>query len=83
MSTFGLTVYVLIWPVLATLVLITLCTALVFDIRKAKKDGETLVQEVLAGSVFALQPVRQIDYYAIRKPAHQIGGAGFLLFVWG
>lgn len=43
MSTFWLTVYVLVWPVLATLVLITLCTALVFDIRKAKKDGETLV----------------------------------------
>ena len=43
MSTFGLTVYVMIWPVLSALVLITLCTALVFDIRKAKKNGETLV----------------------------------------
>lgn len=43
MSTFWLTVYVLVWPVLATLVLITLCTALAFDIRRAKKDGETLV----------------------------------------
>jgi len=43
MSTFGLTVYVLIWPVLSALVLVTLCTALVFDIRKAKKNGTTLV----------------------------------------
>ncbi|MDY0207367.1 MAG: putative transporter small subunit [Pseudomonas sp.] len=43
MSTFGLTVYVLIWPVLSSLVLITLCTALVFDMRKAKKDGKSLV----------------------------------------
>lgn len=43
MSTFGLTFYVLIWPVLSTLVLLTLCVALIRDIRKAKKDGETLV----------------------------------------
>jgi len=43
MSTFWLTVYVLMWPVLSTLVLITLCSALVLDIRKAKKDGESLV----------------------------------------
>ncbi|MCK9535077.1 MAG: putative transporter small subunit [Pseudomonas sp.] len=43
MSTFGLTVYVLVWPVLSSLVLLTLCTALVFDIRKAKKDGTSLV----------------------------------------
>lgn len=43
MSTFGLTVYVLVWPVLSSLVLITLCTALVFDIRKAKKEGKSLV----------------------------------------
>ena len=43
MSAFGLTSKFLIWPVLANLVLITLCTALVVDIRKAKKDGETLV----------------------------------------
>ena len=43
MSTFWLTVYVMMWPVLSTLVLITLCAALVLDIRRAKKDGETLV----------------------------------------
>ena len=43
MSTFGLTVYVLIWPVLSFLVLATLCTALVFDIRKAKQDDESLI----------------------------------------
>lgn len=43
MSTFGLTVYVLIWPVLSSLVLLTLCAALVFDVRKAKKDGTSLV----------------------------------------
>ncbi|HZJ94421.1 MAG TPA: putative transporter small subunit [Thiopseudomonas sp.] len=43
MSTFWLTAYVMMWPVLSTLVLITLCTALVRDIRKAKKDGESLV----------------------------------------
>lgn len=43
MSTFGLTVYVLIWPVLSSLVLLTLCTALLFDIRQAKKDGTSLV----------------------------------------
>ena len=43
MSTFALTVYVLIWPVLSTLVLVTLCVALIRDIRAAKKDGESLV----------------------------------------
>ncbi|MDY7219740.1 putative transporter small subunit [Denitrificimonas sp. JX-1] len=43
MSTFGLTVYIMIWPVLSALVLITLCTALVVDIRNAKKEGKSLV----------------------------------------
>ncbi len=43
MSTFALTVYVLMWPVLSTLVLLTLCVALVRDIRQAKKDGDSLV----------------------------------------
>ncbi|WP_231692773.1 putative transporter small subunit [Thiopseudomonas alkaliphila] len=43
MSTVGLTIYVLMWPVLATGVLIVLCAGLIKDIRKAKKKGKSLV----------------------------------------
>jgi len=43
MSTFWLTFYVLIWPVIASGVFLTLCVALVFDIKAAKKSGKSLV----------------------------------------
>ncbi len=43
MSTFGLTVYIMIWPVISAAVLLVLCTAVVIDARKAKAKGETLV----------------------------------------
>lgn len=38
-----LTFYILVWPVLAVLVMIVLCVALVRDIRAARKKGTTLV----------------------------------------
>ena len=43
MSSLALTIYVLVWPVIATGVLIVLCTALIRDIRAAKKAGKSLV----------------------------------------
>ncbi|WP_219856434.1 putative transporter small subunit [Pseudomonas capeferrum] len=43
MSSFALTLYVLIWPVIAAAVLITLCVSLYRDMRKAKRDGTDLV----------------------------------------
>jgi hypothetical protein len=43
MSTLGLTAYVLIWPVLATIVLVVLCVGLVRDLRAAKRQGKELV----------------------------------------
>ena len=43
MSSFGLTVYVLIWPVLAAIVLLVLCVGLVRDIRRARRQGKELV----------------------------------------
>ncbi|MFC6335288.1 putative transporter small subunit [Pseudomonas karstica] len=43
MSSFALTLYVLIWPVIAAVVMITLCVSLYRDMRKAKRDGTDLV----------------------------------------
>ncbi|WBE25930.1 putative transporter small subunit [Denitrificimonas caeni] len=43
MSVFGLTVYVMIWPVLSAMVLIVLCTAVVIDARNARAKGESLI----------------------------------------
>lgn len=43
MSSTLLTAYVLVWPAIASLVFLTLCIGLVKDIRKAKKEGKSLV----------------------------------------
>ncbi len=43
MSSTLLTAYVLVWPVIAGLVFLMLCVGLVKDIRKARKEGKTLV----------------------------------------
>jgi len=43
MSSFALTLYVLIWPTIAAAVMITLCVSLYRDMRKAKRDGTDLV----------------------------------------
>lgn len=43
MSTAALTAYVLVWPVIATAVLIVLCVALYRDMRAARRDGTELV----------------------------------------
>ncbi|KAI2694350.1 MULTISPECIES: putative transporter small subunit [unclassified Pseudomonas] len=43
MSSFALTLYVLIWPVIAAGVMITLCVSVYRDIRKARRDGTDLV----------------------------------------
>lgn len=43
MSYFGLTFYILIWPAIATGVLITLSYGFWKDIRAAKKSGEDIV----------------------------------------
>lgn len=43
MSTFGLTVYIMIWPVISAVVLLVLCAAVVVDARKARANGESLV----------------------------------------
>ncbi|WP_275065512.1 putative transporter small subunit [Aliidiomarina taiwanensis] len=43
MSTFWLTAYVLIWPLIASGVFLTLCVALIIDMRAAKKSGKSLV----------------------------------------
>ena len=38
-----LTIYILMWPALALVVMTVLCVALVRDIRAARKKGTTLV----------------------------------------
>lgn len=43
MSSFSLTAYVLIWPVLAAVVLVVLCAGLARDLREARKEGKDLV----------------------------------------
>ncbi|WNO61312.1 putative transporter small subunit [Rheinheimera sp. MMS21-TC3] len=43
MSALMLTAYVLVWPFIASLVFLTLCVALVKDIKQANKDGSSLV----------------------------------------
>ncbi|MFI8336975.1 hypothetical protein SAMN04490203_3098 [Pseudomonas taetrolens] len=43
MSSFALTLYVLIWPAIAAAVMITLCVSLYRDMRKAKRDGTDLL----------------------------------------
>lgn len=43
MSHLGLTIYVLIWPVLAAAVLLLLTVGVVSDIRRAKRRNEDLV----------------------------------------
>lgn len=43
MSSFALTAYVLMWPVMATAVLAVLCVALFHDIRRAKRSGNDLI----------------------------------------
>lgn len=43
MSHLGLTIYVLIWPVMAAIVLLVLCVSFVRDWRAAAKAGKDLV----------------------------------------
>lgn len=43
MSSLALTVYVLIWPAMATIVLAVLCVGVFRDMRTAKRDGTDLV----------------------------------------
>jgi len=43
MSSLALTAYVLVWPVLATLILALLCVSLARDMRDAKRTGKDLV----------------------------------------
>lgn len=43
MTTWLLTAYVLVWPIIATGVFLTLCVALYKDIKAAKKKGTSLV----------------------------------------
>lgn len=43
MSVFGLTLYILIWPVISTAVLAMLIVALVKDLRAAHKSGEGMI----------------------------------------
>lgn len=43
MSSLVLTAYVLIWPALATFILILLCVGLARDMRDAKRNGKDLV----------------------------------------
>lgn len=43
MSSYALTLYVMIWPVIAAGVMITLCVSVYRDMRKAKRDGTDLV----------------------------------------
>ena len=43
MSSLALTAYVLIWPVMATIVLAVLCVGVFRDMRIAKRDGTDLV----------------------------------------
>lgn len=43
MSPTLLTAYVLVWPIIATGVFLVLSVGLIKDIRKAKKEGDSLV----------------------------------------
>ena len=43
MSPFYLTLYVLVWPVIAAIVMAVLCVSLFRDIRKARREGTDLV----------------------------------------
>ncbi|MDQ2151602.1 putative transporter small subunit [Alcaligenaceae bacterium C4P045] len=43
MSIFGLSLYILIWPVISLAVLGLLCVSLVRDIRAAKRRGIDLI----------------------------------------
>ncbi len=43
MSHFYLTLYVLVWPVIAAIVMGVLCVSLFRDIRKARREGTDLV----------------------------------------
>ena len=43
MSSYALTLYVLIWPLIAAGVMVTLCVSVYRDMRKAKRDGTDLV----------------------------------------
>lgn len=43
MSSYALTLYVMIWPVMAAGVMITLCVSVYRDMRKARRDGTDLV----------------------------------------
>ena len=43
MSSYALTLYVMIWPVIAAGVMITLCVSVFRDMRKARRDGTDLV----------------------------------------
>ncbi|MCB1654904.1 MULTISPECIES: putative transporter small subunit [Pseudomonas] len=43
MSSYALTLYVMIWPVIAAGVMITLCVSVYRDMRKARRDGTDLV----------------------------------------
>lgn len=43
MSSLSLTIYVLIWPVIAAIVMVVLCVALFRDMRKARRDGVDMV----------------------------------------
>ena len=43
MSSYAVTLYVMIWPVIAAGVMITLCVSVYRDMRKARRDGTDLV----------------------------------------
>ena len=43
MSVFGLSVYILIWPIISTGVLLLLFVALARDIAAARRDGSELI----------------------------------------
>ena len=43
MSSYALTLYVMIWPVIAAGVMITLCVSVYRDMRKARRDCTDLV----------------------------------------
>lgn len=43
MSSFGLTLYVLIWPAIAAVVLVVLSVSLVKDLRAARRQGKKMV----------------------------------------
>lgn len=43
MTSLMLTAYVLVWPFIASLVFLTLCIALVKDVKQANKEGRSLV----------------------------------------